>query len=709
MGYVLRKSHLATAALLSLLSPVTALAEEEAAPVAELIVLGPEGPGDFPGAATRVEAVEYERSQPRDINDVLRRVPGIYVRTEEGLGLRPNIGVRGLNPTRSTEVLLLEDGVPLTYAPYGDNASYYHPPLERFSAVEVLKGAGQIVYGPHTVGGVINYTTAAPPADASGRLVLRAGGNETRELVLQGGDTFGALGLLGGFATGGNAGVRDNQELSYNDVFIKAVATLSDRQALTFKATAYLEDSKVGYSGLTEAEYRANPRGYPFTNDSFVIERYGASLAHGWTPSDDLQLNTVLYANTFDRDWWRQSSNSSQRPSDSADPACGGMANLNTTCGNEGRLRQYYMFGLEQRLTLNWSGGELLAGARLHAENQERFQFNGDRPNSRAPGGGSGAGVREHNVREARAASAFIKNTFQIGDLSIAPGVRYETMTFNRSDKLAGRSGSTELSEWIPGLGVSWSKDQRLTVFAGVHRGFSPPRVEDIITNAGGSVELDPERSLNWELGLRGSPMAGLKGELALFRLDFDNQIVPASVAGGVGATATSAGETRHLGLEGAASFSSKTAFATSVDWYADAAFTWVETAEYRGRRFSSIAGLGAVSVTGNRLPYAPEWMGRAAVGFDTGVIQAEFEGVYTGEMFTDDVNSVTPSANGQRGLIDDAWQFNLAAAYKIPNTQVKLTLAVRNLADKTFIVDRSRGILVNEPRAATVGVDLAF
>ncbi|MFN3514983.1 MAG: TonB-dependent receptor family protein [Phenylobacterium sp.] len=704
------RSHLfATAAALAALGAAPAFAADDATPVSELVVLGVEGPGEIPGAATLVTAEEFERSQPLSINDVLRRVPGLYVRSEEGLGLRPNVGFRGLNPSRSTEVLFLEDGVPLTYAPYGDNATYYHPPLERFSAVEVLKGAGQIVYGPHTVGGVINYRTPRPPENASGRLIARVGENDTQEFVLQGGDTFGRLGLIGGVAAGHSAGVRANQDLVYADAFLKAVATLSETQELTFKLSAYHEDSRVSYSGLTQAEYLANPRGNRFKNDSFTLWRYGASAAHGWRPSGNLQVNTVLYAASFERDWWRQSSNSAQRPADASDPLCGGMANVDTTCGNEGRLRQYYMFGLENRVTLNWAGGELLAGARIHAENQERFQINGDFPNSRSPGVTANAGVREQNVREARAVSAFVQNTFRFGDFAVTPGVRFETMDFGRSNKLTGQRGSADLSEWIPGLGLSWSADPRLTVFAGVHRGFSPPRVEDVITAAGGSVELDAERSLNWEFGVRGEPVPGLKGELAAFRMDFDNQIVPASVAGGVGATATSAGETRHMGLEGAASFSSRAAFGTTVDWYAEGTFTWVETAEYRGRRFSAISGFGNVPVTGNRLPYSPEWVGRAALGFDTGALQAELEAVYTGEMFTDDLNTRAPTADGQRGRIDSAWQWNLAAAWRVPNTRVKLTAAVRNLADKTYIVDRSRGVLVSEPRTAILGVELNF
>ncbi len=93
-----------------------------------------------------------------NFSEALRKVSGVNVRDEEGFGLRPNIGIRGTNPTRSTKILLLEDGVPLAYAPYGDNASYYHPPVERFESIEILKGAGQIEYGPVTVAGALQIS-----------------------------------------------------------------------------------------------------------------------------------------------------------------------------------------------------------------------------------------------------------------------------------------------------------------------------------------------------------------------------------------------------------------------------------------------------------------------------------------------------------------------------------------------------------------------
>jgi Fe(3+) dicitrate transport protein len=475
--------------------------------------------------------------------------------------------------------------------------------------------------------------------------------------VLQGGDTVGRLGLVGGFTARESDGARDNHHLVYADLFLKGVLQLTEGQELTLKLTSYGEDSQVSYSGLTEAEFRENPRGNPFPNDRFKTARHGVSLAHGVQLTEGVKLTTVAYGSSFERDWWRQSSNSSQRPNDRSDPACGGLANLNTTCGNEGRLRQYHQFGVESRLTADWTlGGTPLhteSGVRAHAENQERFQLNGDRPDSRSAGTGPNAGVREHNVRQARALSGYLQNTARFSDVSLSGGLRYERIEFERSNKLLGRRGESELQALIPGAGITWTPRPELTVFAGVHRGFSPPRVEDIISDRGGSIELDEERSVNSELGVRGRLGGGLRYEATLFRMDFENQIVPSSVAGGVGATLTSAGETLHQGLEGALSYSSAEARGTAHDIYLEGALTYLPQAEYLGRRFSTVAGSTGVSVRGNRLPYAPELTGRAAVGYRAANgVQGELEAVYTGEMFADDLNTVTPTADGQRGLI---------------------------------------------------------
>ncbi|HYN25378.1 MAG TPA: TonB-dependent receptor plug domain-containing protein, partial [Pyrinomonadaceae bacterium] len=237
------------------------------APIAESVVITsshllttPESMERTPGSFGIVEAQALERSRALTSTEVLRKVAGVNVRDEEGLGLRPNIGIRGMNPTRSTKLLLLEDGIPLTYAPYGDNASYYHPPIDRFESIEVLKGSGQILYGPQTVGGVINYLTPLPPQKREGSISITSGNHHYFNGHFSYGDTLGNTGLLFGFTRKQGKGSRENTRSGLNDLNFKSVTTLTPQQAVTFKLNYYGEESNVGYSGLREDEFRANPR-----------------------------------------------------------------------------------------------------------------------------------------------------------------------------------------------------------------------------------------------------------------------------------------------------------------------------------------------------------------------------------------------------------------------------------------------------------------
>jgi Fe(3+) dicitrate transport protein len=685
------------------------------ATLSEILVLGSRARLESTtGAGALLDAQTLERSRVLTVNEALRKIPGVVARDEEGLGLRPNIGVRGLNPTRSTKVLLLEDGLPLAFAPYGDNASYFHPPIERFERVELLKGSSQIAFGPQTIGGVINYLTRRTPESFEGALNLRGGNRGLRDAQLRVGDRIDATGTGWQLNATHKAseGARDNIDLKFDDVALRLEQPLGESRTLAVRASLFQEDSQVPYSGLTLAEWQSDPRGNVFVNDNFELDRWAVSATLGQRFGNDAELRTSVYYTYFNRDWWRQSSNSGQRPNDSSDPNCTGMANLLTTCGNEGRLRQYYTSGAEARflqpLEFATLTGELNVGVRHHLEKQFRFQVNGDTPTARTPGTGPNGGIRENNRRDVAATSAFVEASLGQGRWRVKPGVRYESIEFERRNFLAGGgAGRTTLQEWIPGIGLTFELGANTTLFAGVHRGFAPPRVEDIITPAGGSVDLDAERSWNSEIGVRSALRRGLNVELTAFNLDFSNQIVPASVAGGLGATLTSAGRTAHRGLEFSSQFDSAEALGTPWNLYGRAALTWLAVAEYRGTRFSSVTP--SVNVTGNRLPYAPEEFATVALGVEVpSGLSAEVELFYSGSAFTDDLNTVAVATNGQRGRIGGHVILNATVAQAIGDA---LTVygSVKNLADKVYVADMSRGLIPGPPRQLQFGFEYRF
>lgn len=684
----------------------------------ELLVSGsylagtPEVVSRTPGSIDVVDNTVLTASRVFGFEEALRKAGGVYARPEEGFSLRPNIGIRGLNPTRSQKVLLLEDGVPLAYAPYGDNASYYHPPIDRFDSIEVVKGSGQIAYGPQTVGGVLNYVTPAAPDRPSGTLSVTGGNRDYLNAHLRWGGTWKTTSLLlDGVRKQGEA-ARDNVRSGLSDFNAKVLTAPGPRHALAFKTNLYREDSRVTYSGLRLAEWLDDPRQNPFRNDSFAGRRFGASVTHSVTLSSSALLTTSAYGAAFNRDWWRQSSNSAQRPNDSADPACGGMANLHTTCGNEGRLRSYRTWGIDPRL--RWSTSvfglrtEIDSGVRAHFESQNRLQANGASPSAR-----SGVTV-EDNQRLNQAYSGFFQARIFLGRFQVTPGVRLEHVRYQRTNRLAnngaGVTGDSTLTKPIPGIGLTWNPHSSVTLFTGLHRGFAPPRTEDIISNTGGFVELDPELSWNYEAGVRARPRRNTTAEATYFRMDYANQIIPASLAGGVGSVLTSAGRTLHEGMEFNARHDVRNVLGSGNSLWLRTAFTWLPVARFEGLRYSNVSGFGGILITGNRLPYASHSLLTSSLGFShhRGVnIMVEL--VQTGRQYGDDLNTVNSSTDGQRGAIPGNVIWNATLNVPLEGLRATAFVTAKNLTDRLVLVDRSRGMLPGSPRLIQAGFKWDF
>ena len=661
-----------------------------------------------PGSATVLDARELRSARVTTVNEALRKVPGVNVRDEEGFGLRPNIGIRGLNPTRSTKVLLLEDGMPFMYAPYGDNGSYYHAPIERYDSIEVLKGSGMLRFGPQTVGGVINYLTPEPPKDLEGEVEVAAGNRGYAKGRLR----IGAGGHLFDLMHKEGDGARDHQSLEQNDLNYKAAYDLGDAQRLTLRANYINEDSQVTYSGLTDAEYRNfGPRYNPMKNDRFVMERFGASATWQVRLNDAVTLDTNAYYYEFHRDWRRQSSTTTDSQCGAAFTTArlaGQAVDADACNSRQLRHRDYYTWGIEPRLIARYAlggvAGTLEAGLRYHDERQERLQLNGNTPLAET------GTLAEHNLRDTDALSGFVQNRFDFGRFALVPALRFERIDYGRTNAMTGLGGTASVDEWIPGLGATFEVTDTMTLFAGVHEGFAPPRAEDLIGNTGGSVDVDAEHSRNIELGLRGAPRAGISYELALFDNDFDNQVAVGSIAGG--STPLAQGEVRYRGAELAARIDFGTLRGADANPYLQLALTALPEAEQRVpfRRVDNGAVV-AGSVAGNRMPYAPERTATVRIGVETGSLDASLEAVHVSSQFADFANTPVAAANGngQLGELAGHTTLNLALNYTFGNSGWSAYAAIKNATDREYIADRTRGILPGAPRQFLAGFGYAF
>jgi Fe(3+) dicitrate transport protein len=673
----------------------------------------------LPGSHQVIGADELIEMRVMTTSEALRKAAGINVRDEEGFGLRPNIGLRGLNPTRSTKMLLLEDGIPLAYAPYGDNASYYHPPIDRFDRIEVLKGAAVNMYGPQTVGGVINYVTPTPPTEFAGMLRMTAGNRDYSNVHA----LIGGRGLQLDIVDKRGDGARDNVDSELQDFNAKYLTELGAGHTVILRANRYEEDSKVGYSGLTDAElanfgYRYNP----FDNDDFDTYRTGFSATHDWAFAEGATLTTNAYWSEFSRDWWRQSSTTTDSQCNAVVYDVGGQqlnfqqaraagfaVDPNDCNSRQGRLRDYDSYGVEPRLSVAHQlfglDNELLVGARAHFESQQRRQVNGTSPTTRT------GTLVEDNERETEAYAAFLQNRFAFDKLEITPGLRMENVTNERDNELNGASGDADLTEWLPSLGLTYRFSDRVTFFSGIHRGFAPPRTEDLIDNSGVVTDVNVEESLNFEIGVRSRPTDETSLDITLFRNDFDNQIAVGSIAGG--STPLAEGETLYEGIE-VSGYASRDGLG-GFDWtpYAQIAYTYLPTADIESSFVRVDTGATIPGADdGNRLPYAPEHLLTARVGAQLPAgIDAHVEFVMVDDQYADFANTrlATANGNGQIGKIDSYQIWNVSLNWRLPNQPVTLFATAKNLGDDDYIVDRTRGILTAPPRLVQGGFEVRF
>jgi Fe(3+) dicitrate transport protein len=695
-------------------------------PRVDVIGSGTRSGTESSGSAAVIDGRTLEESRVFNVNEALRKVPGVHVREEEGVGLRPNIGIRGLNPTRSTKTLLLEDGLPLSFAPYGDNASYYHPPIDRYESIEVSKGSQVIRFGPQTAGGVINYITPEPQKEFGGLVGLAAG---TRGYLNAHVMATGNGAILDLYRKESD-GARDNMHSRLDDLNFKWAGQLNDDHKLVLRATYFKEYSQLTYSGLTQAEYtNLGARYNPFKNDFFDASRTGLSATHEVRLNADTKVLTSVYGAYFDRDWWRQASDTGTSGTALNCQGQDGGLRLSGTgltdnqlndCKMQGRLRQYTTMGIDSRLSTKHQafglGNALEVGFKLHYEHQRRRQQNYDKYTDYLSG--QGMKTAENQLRQTEAISAFLSNRAEFNErLAVTPILRIENIrnkrTFYAADANAvgdADSGTftRSFTEVIPGIGATYQLDHLNVIYGGMHKGFSPPRVEDSFAQSGASVDLNSEKSINMELGVRSRPTDNLNFDVAFFRNDFSNLVAVGSIAGG--STNYSEGKALMQGIEASGQLD-RLIPQIEGNLFSRLSMTYLPTAE-QSSTFNRPGGAGTIAGTGagKRLPYAPEFLLNLTLGYRApSNWNARAEYVFIGKQYSDFANTVTPSAtsNGQTGLIDAYGIWNVVTNYTVGSATLFIT--AKNLTNQTYIVDRTRGIQVGMPRTLQAGIKYAF
>lgn len=215
---------------------------------------------------------------------VFARVPGVLVYDMDGAGNQTNISTRGLDPHRSWEFNVRQDGILVNSDIYGYPASHYSPPLEAMEQVALVRGTAALQYGAQ-FGGLLNYRTR--------------GADTLRRFSTSGSLTAGSFGLGAGFASVGGRigafdyngyvayrrsdGYRDASESEYDAEFLgvtwHAMPTLRLRAQL---ARSYYLHRVPG--PLTDAMFEEDPQQATRRRNWFSPEILIPALLLHWSP-----------------------------------------------------------------------------------------------------------------------------------------------------------------------------------------------------------------------------------------------------------------------------------------------------------------------------------------------------------------------------------------------------------------------------------------
>ena len=680
---------------------------------------------DVAGSATVLSNQDLTRMVDTDIQKILSAVPGVFVRAEDGYGLRPNISIRGTAPDRSAKVTLMEDGVLIAPAPYTSASAYYFPTTGRIHAVEVLKGPASITQGPATIGGAINMISTPIPEANYGSVTPELGSDSFSAIHATFGLNSGNIGALLEFYENSAAGfdsIANNggdTGFDKSDVLAKLRYT-SGAHEVTLKLLKMDEMSNQTYVGLSEASFNANPRKRYGMTHYDVMNNDGEQTSVAYVGDfEAFTLMATIWSNDFHRDWFKVDKANNGKDhgvEDGIDEviAAANAGDVNAQAILDGDLavtvklkhnnRFYTNNGMQFNLSKEIGNHALTVGYRKMEDSESRLQSY--ECTNQSVGGALSALVScstgftgsNNRYRTTEATSWFIQNSITMGDLVVTVGHRSEE--FDKEEKRwdDGVPTRTQPNSSYPkyssgdysttGVGATYDMNENLKLVVGFHQGMSPV--------FGG----DAEEADNMELGFRYSKDATAL-EVMYFSSDYANLVGECKNSSGgdcdPGDT-FNGGEVEVKGLEITAS----TAFQGSGVTFPIALTMSNTSAEFQ-TSFENGDYWGTVAA-GDDVPYFPDSQLSAVIGFVT-------ESGLSGDMRLAKYGSTCSTAQcGAFENIEPYTYLDLGLRKQLSDNMNVYTV-IENVSDHADIVARApkNGARSQKPRSFKIGFTYKF
>lgn len=441
--------------------PAASTADQTLQPVLITATRAPQPETDALPQTIVIDRGQIERSQATDVGQILQQYAGLDVGRSGGPGQPASLFVRGGN---SDYVVVLVDGVRVNDGAFGTAPLSYITP-EVIERIEVVEGPLSTLYGSDAVSGVINIITRKPGADG---LEAEVGGGSLN--TVQGGGMVRGQGNFGGNSWGA---VLAGQQLHSSGIPSYTGATEdSEYRNRTLNGSAYIQLGGVKLEARAWDTDGESPFLQAFYDCPF------ANAVDGYTVCDEKFLNQVLALEAsahITRNWYSELTFS--RSEDRLDVEGSGLLR---TVRPEADWHNVYTVDDHNRVSFG-------AFAR-----REHVDSN--------PTDGQVSNARDSDY-------AYLQDEANYGRNHAVAAVNY------LHDGAFG-----ERFDWNLQYGFDLLQWTRLIATAG--SAFRAPTAEDLYSPYSGNPYLQPEKAMDYELGVRQRFTEHQDAEVRVFRTD---------------------------------------------------------------------------------------------------------------------------------------------------------------------------------------------
>ena len=678
----------------------------------------------FAGKKNEVILLELSMANLASNNarQIYNQIPGLNIYQNDDAGLQLNIGGRGLDPNRTSNFNTRQNGYDISADALGYPESYYTPPAEGLSEIQILRGAASLQYGTQ-FGGLINFIMKRPNLDKKLELITR--------------NTIGSNNLFTNFTSLSSKGEKLNYYGYINYKKGDGFRINSNFESVnTFQFLEYnFNDSTSLSSEITYLNYLAQQAG-GLSDQMFKEDPYQSNRSRNWFEVDWLLYNIKYKKEFSDKTNFTFSFFGLEAKRNSLGFRTNRVSQVDSGQERDLIKGDFSNFGFESRLLTRYKAFKnksyFLIGLKYYNSNSSSIQGPGSNgsdanfnfQNSLYPNYNNQSDYTYPNKNIA----LFGENIFYLTEnFSITPGFRYENIEtksdgFYRRINLDG-AGNVIFNEkydefdvkkrnfLLLGLGISYKPNRNIEMYTNISENYRSVTFADIsIINPAYAVnpDIDDEKGYTFDLGFRGNVNRKISYDTNIFlllyedRIGFVQKVFP---DGNVKSERGNVGNARINGIESLFDFDLNEIFFKNndidINYFVNYSYIQSEYLES-----------DQVGIEGNSVEFVPNHNLKTGLKFGYKNLSFNFQYSFISKQFTDSSNAIGGNLSGVIGEIPKYSLADISLSYKLKN--LSFEAGVNNLFNEKYFTRRATGypgpgIIPSAPQNSYLTIQIRF